>query len=153
MRLRVVELTQLRLRIGAGHVEIAKDHRAQALGAEIPQPSSAPEGAIRSAEVITRAATEGDPAAVAVVEKLADTLARGIAPTLLTLNPEMLVIGGGVSLAGEVLRSALSTAIERTVLYPPEVHLSALGNEAVVIGAITQSLSRVEADVIDRVFA
>ena len=123
------------------------------MGADaLPGPSSTAREPLTAVE-ITRAATTGDPAAVAVVEKLAATLAHGIAPSLLTLNPRMLVIGGGVSLAGEVLRSALSAAIERTVLYPPEILLSALGDDAVVIGAIAQSLGRVEAEVLARVSA
>jgi predicted NBD/HSP70 family sugar kinase len=106
-----------------------------------------------SASDITLAATRGDPQASQVVRRLAERIAEGIAPTLLTLNPEMLVIGGGVSLAGEVLRSSLTAAIEKVVLYPPQIRLSTLGDEAVVLGAITRSLERVEAEVLARVQA
>ncbi|MEO8263120.1 MAG: ROK family protein [Pseudolysinimonas sp.] len=106
-----------------------------------------------SAGDVTLAATRGDAYASGLVRRLARRIAHGIAPTLLTLNPELLVVGGGVSLAGEVLRSALASAITKVVLYPPEVRLSALGDEAVVLGAVTQSLERVEADVLARVSA
>lgn len=106
-----------------------------------------------TADVITRAATEGDAVATTVVRRLAAMIAEGVAPTLLTLNPDKLVIGGGISLAGEVLRQALDEAVARLVLYPPEVHLSALGDDAVVIGAVARSLERVEVEVLARVSA
>lgn len=128
------------VRMGA---RAAAEHPESALAASAPL----------TAGDVTMAATRGDAHASALVRRLARRIARGIAPTLLTLNPDMLVVGGGVSLAGEVLRSALATAIEKVVLYPPEIRLSALGDEAVVLGAVTQSLDRVEADVLARVSA
>lgn len=106
-----------------------------------------------TAGAVTLAATQGDAEASDVVRELARTLAAGIAPSLLTLNPAMLVVGGGVSLAGQVLREALQEAIEQVVLYPPEIRLSALGDEAVVVGAVARSLARVEVDVLARVSA
>ena len=106
-----------------------------------------------TADGITRAATGGDAVAGTVLQRLAGMIAAGVAPTLLTLNPEKLVIGGGVSLAGEVLRGALDEAIARLVLYPPEVHLSALGDDAVVVGAVARSLERVEVEVLAHVSA
>jgi len=60
----------------------------------------------------------------------------------------MLVIGGGVSRAGEVVRRALADAIDRVALYPPEVRLSDLGDQAVVVGAVSHALARVESDVL-----
>lgn len=106
-----------------------------------------------TARSVTVAATQGDAEASSIVRRLAETLAIGVAPSLLTLNPDMLVVGGGVSLAGEVLRQALVDAIGQVVLYPPEVRLSALGDEAVVVGAVTRSLERVETEVLARVSA
>lgn len=102
---------------------------------------------------VTVAATRGDVKAARLVRRLARRLADGIAPSLLTLNPEMLVVGGGISLAGEVLRQSLESAVAEVVLSPPQVRLSALGDEAVVLGAITRSLERVEADVLAMVSA
>ena len=84
-------------------------------------PSS--EGTALTAERITAAATAGDPRAIRAVESLADELARGVAGPVLALNPSMLVIGGGVSRAGEVVRRALADAIDRVALFAPEVRL------------------------------
>lgn len=106
-----------------------------------------------TAGAITRAATDGDAVAARVVRQLASLIAEGVAPSLLTLNPEVLVVGGGVSLAGAVLRDALVEAVEELVLCPPDVRLSALGDEAVVVGAVARSLERVEADVLAHVSA
>lgn len=106
-----------------------------------------------TAQTITTAATSGDKEAALVVRRLAARIAEGVAPTLLTLNPELLVVGGGVSLAGEVLRTALETQIQRLVLFPPDIRLSALGDEAVVLGAVSQALQRVESDVLSHVVA
>jgi predicted NBD/HSP70 family sugar kinase len=85
-----------------------------------------------TAATISQAADLGDAAAVRVLARTARTLARGIAPALLTLNPKLLVIGGGISRAGEVLRQQLSEEIAGLVLYPPDVRISALGDEAVL---------------------
>jgi len=106
-----------------------------------------------TAEAITVAATAGDRAAIGVLRTLARGLARGVAPSLLTLNPEVLVLGGGISRAGGVLRDMFASQIEDLTLYPPEVRLSALGDEAVLWGAIEHSIARVEHDVLSRVSA
>jgi predicted NBD/HSP70 family sugar kinase len=106
-----------------------------------------------TAEAITLAASEGDLAAAGVLRTLARILARGIAPALLTLNPDVLVLGGGLSRAGDVLRDVLSSQVEHLVLYPPHVRISALGAEAVLVGAVVQSIKRVELSVLSRVSA
>ncbi|MFC3998993.1 ROK family protein [Nocardiopsis sediminis] len=89
-------------------------------------------------------ARDGDPAALRVLERLCGRLAEGIAPLLLALNPELLVLGGGVSSMGDVLHAPLAEALARTVLFPPELALSALGDRAVVTGAVHAALTRFE---------
>jgi predicted NBD/HSP70 family sugar kinase len=106
-----------------------------------------------TAATISQAAELGDAAAVRVLARTAKTLARGIAPALLTLNPQLLVIGGGISRAGEVLRQQLSDEVAGLVLCPPEVRISALGDEAVLAGAVNQSVDLVQHTVLARVSA
>jgi predicted NBD/HSP70 family sugar kinase len=106
-----------------------------------------------TAEAITLAAAEGDAAATRVLRTLVRALAQGIAPALLTLNPEVLVLGGGRSRAGEVLRDSLRSEINELVLYPPEIRTSALGDEAVLVGALDESIKRVELNVLSKVSA
>jgi len=50
-----------------------------------------------AAHTIARAADEGDPAALACLEQYADQLARGLATVINVLDPEAIVLGGGLS--------------------------------------------------------
>jgi predicted NBD/HSP70 family sugar kinase len=106
-----------------------------------------------TAEAITRSAREGNHAAMAVVQRLASTLSEGIAPALLTLNPQVLVVGGGLSRGGDVLTDALIDSLADLLLYAPQVRTSALGDSAVLEGAIAQALTRVEREVLSQVSA
>lgn len=87
------------------------------------------------------------------VQGIAHELALGISPALLTLNPEILVLGGDMAEAGPLLREALTTELQETLLYPPRVQLSRLGLDTILAGAIAQARSRVERDVLARVVA
>ena len=106
-----------------------------------------------TAEIITQAAGTGDVAAIAAVRRISRTLVTGIAPALLVLNPATVVVGGGMSLAGPVLQEALEVEFEEHLLFPPDVRLSALGDKAVVTGALVQARSRVEQEIFTQVVA
>jgi len=56
-----------------------------------------------TAEVVVRAARAGDPSARKIVAEVAFYLAMGIANMVSLLNPEMVVLGGGLFQAGELL--------------------------------------------------
>jgi hypothetical protein len=58
-----------------------------------------------------------------------------------------------MSRAGGIMRDLLLAQIEDLVLYPPEIRLSALGDEAVLVGAVDQSIKRVEQSVLSKVSA
>lgn len=97
-----------------------------------------PEGI--SGEHITEAAREGDPVAIAALEVLGMWLGRGLASLTAILDPEVFVIGGGVSEAGDLLlASARSTLAERVMgreFRPiPEIRVAELGNKAGIVGA------------------
>ena len=53
--------------------------------------------------VLTDAALAGDAAAVAAIQEMAGWLGIGIANLVVTLAPEVVVVGGGVSRAGDIL--------------------------------------------------
>lgn len=91
-------------------------------------------------EHITAAALEGDPVAIAALEQLGVWLGRGLASLTAILDPEVFVIGGGVSEAGELLLgSARVTLAERVMgrAYRPipEIRAAELGNKAGIVGA------------------
>lgn len=104
-------------------------------------------------EMVTRAAAEGDPAARRALRSIARTLAKGLASPLLTLNPEILVIGGGISRAGRIITDLLEPELQKLLLFPPAIRLSTLGNDGVLVGAVQQAVERVQTDILDKVSA
>ena len=89
---------------------------------------------------ITAAAEAGDPVALAAFADVGEWLGVGVANLVASFDPQIVVIGGGLSAAGELLleparralRESLVGAAHRTV--PPVVR-AALGPEAGAIGA------------------
>ena len=90
------------------------------------------------------AAAAGDRAARQVVDTVIAHLARGLAPLLLVLDPDLLIIGGGVSRAGKAVLDALRLQVHRLTLVGTPLELSALGDDAVAIGALRLALTDVE---------
>ncbi len=96
------------------------------------------------AEVVFAAAARSDEAAKCIVDELLQRLARGIASAVTILNPSTVIVGGGVSRAGERLREPLERLIADLVPVPPRVVLSSLGDESVALGAARLALQAVE---------
>jgi glucokinase len=92
------------------------------------------------AETVFRAAAEDDPAAVAIVDELVGHLARGVAAVAAVVDPALVVIGGGLSRAGEPLRARLERGLRALLPRPPRIVLSSLGEEAVALGAVTAAI-------------
>ncbi len=88
---------------------------------------------------ITRAAAEGDPAAVELLADLAAWIGEGLASVAAILDPELIVLGGGVSEAGALLIDPAFAAFRRQLTgrgHRPEARfvLASLGNDAGMIG-------------------
>lgn len=89
---------------------------------------------------VTIAAKEGDPAAVELFEEVGQWLGVGIAALVAVLDPGAVVVGGGVSEAGQLLLHPTYDSFHKTLTgrgYRPEaeLRLAELGNEAGLIGA------------------
>jgi glucokinase len=89
-----------------------------------------------------RAATEGDRNAAAILEEFAWWLALGLGNLANILDPELIVIGGGLVGAGEVLFAPLRTAFAEHLLAPAkrpaiEIVPAVLGERGGAIGAAT----------------
>ncbi|EKF52052.1 ROK family glucokinase [Lactococcus garvieae] len=93
---------------------------------------------------IFMAAEAGDAFALSVVEKFAYYLGFACANLGSTLNPAAIVIGGGVSAAGEFLRAKVETYFQKysfsTVRDSTKIKLAELGNDAGIIGAASLAL-------------
>jgi predicted NBD/HSP70 family sugar kinase len=96
------------------------------------------------AETVFGAAILGDPVATEVLDDLLDRLARGIAAAIVVLDPATVIVGGGISRAGERLRAPLEERIHALVPVAPRVILSQLGDEAVALGGVRLALQTVE---------
>jgi glucokinase len=91
-------------------------------------------------ELVTEAAGEGDPAAVAILATVGRRLGEGIAGLVNVLDPDVVVVGGGVGDAGDVLlgplREAYLGAVEGADVRPDVPIVPAqLANHAGAIGA------------------
>ncbi|MFP5336436.1 MAG: ROK family glucokinase [Actinomycetes bacterium] len=89
---------------------------------------------------VTRAAEEGDAAAVELLADLGAWLGEGIASIVAVLDPAVVVVGGGVSEAGDLLLEPARAAFRRQLTargYRPEARIvpALLGNDAGMIGA------------------
>ncbi len=101
------------------------------------------------AEIVFAAAEGGDEAARRILDELLRRLARGIASAVTILNPSTVIVGGGVSRAGQRLLEPLERRIAELVPVPPRVVLSTLGDEAVALGAARLALRAVEERLFD----
>ena len=84
-------------------------------------------------------AEKQDPLSLYLVDKMTSYLAIGISNIAATLNPSRIILGGGVSQAGEFLLSRVLKQF-RNFTFPPavdstEIVFASLGNDAGIYGA------------------
>lgn len=95
-------------------------------------------GVESSAKEIFAAAKRGDGAALAVVDNMQRLMGRACAIISCVVNPEVFVIGGGVSRAGEFLLEGIQKYYDHYI-FPPiksvKFLLAALGSDAGIYGA------------------
>ncbi|KIZ13658.1 ROK family protein [Streptomyces natalensis] len=84
-----------------------------------------------------KAVASGDARARAVWQAAVDALADGLVTGLTLLDPEMLIIGGGLAEAGDTLFVPLREAVRRRVTFQPlpSIVPAALGDAAGCLGA------------------
>ncbi|MDG4824673.1 ROK family transcriptional regulator [Asanoa sp. WMMD1127] len=93
---------------------------------------------------VFNAAREGDRAARAAVNRYVKDLAVGAAALVLTLDPQVVIFGGGFSRSADLVLDPLRTELERLCLRMPEVRASTLGADSVALGALKLSLNEVD---------
>jgi predicted NBD/HSP70 family sugar kinase len=101
------------------------------------------------AATVLTAAASGDQRAVRVVDEACARFVRVLAAFLAAVDPELVVIGGAATLAGDVLLDSMRRHLEPRVLIAPRLGLSALGEDAVALGAVRLALGEAERHVID----
>lgn len=98
------------------------------------------------AKFLSPALAEADPAARQLLADVADTLAYGLSHAVHLFHPEIVILGGGLSLLGDPLCEALDAALPRYLMDSfqpgPKVLLAQLGEDAVPIGAMALARRR-----------
>ncbi len=90
--------------------------------------------------VVTQAAKEGDPVAAELLRGVGSWLGTGLAGIVAGMDPELVVVGGGVSAAGDLLLGPARDALARTLTGrghrpEPAVVPARLGPAAGMVGA------------------
>jgi predicted NBD/HSP70 family sugar kinase len=96
-------------------------------------------GSLTAQEVFS-AARRGDSTAVEVLANQARLMARTIATICALLDPELIVIGGGVGQNLDLLEPVMLTELDRFTPMQPALAVGDLGRDAVVMGAIAMGI-------------
>jgi predicted NBD/HSP70 family sugar kinase/biotin operon repressor len=87
-------------------------------------------------EEVLKAADQGDDLASRLVDHLALYLAIAVINIASLLDPEVIIIGGYLGAAGEILLQRIRERAESAVRIMPDLRLSTLGDDVVLLGAI-----------------
>lgn len=90
------------------------------------------------AKPLLERAVTGDPAAQREIEGFCEQIAPRLATVLLTVDPERVVIGGGLARAGETLLGPLRRSLERLLMteHSPEVVAARITTDGALVGAL-----------------
>ena len=97
------------------------------------------EGRELTGPLITEMAQDGDPVAIDAITEIGRRLGIGLVSLVNIFNPEVVVIGGGVSAAGDLLLDPARAIVRERALAPNRdvvrIELAAMGADAGMIGA------------------
>lgn len=124
---------------GSGLGRIARDYAYAGQAGRVVALAGGDSDAVRGEHVV-RAAAEADESGLAILGEFAFWLALGLANLANILDPEMIVIGGGLVRAGDVLfapvRAAFASQLEGASLRPEiDIVAASLGERGGAIGS------------------
>ncbi|MFF2306091.1 ROK family protein [Streptomyces sp. NPDC058128] len=96
------------------------------------------------ADRVFAAARSGQPTALNAIDRFAADIAHGIAAMVLTVDPELVVVGGGFAHAADLLLPRIEAELAVTCPHPPQLQASDLGDDAVALGALRLALDTVD---------
>ena len=92
------------------------------------------------AKFLTAALAQHCPDARRILDEVAEDLAFALSHVTHLFHPQVIVLGGGLSLVGEPLRAGVAAQLPRFLMEVfgrgPEIKLAALGEDAVPVGAL-----------------
>src|SRR3954449_8621264 len=103
-----------------------------------------------SAKRVFAAAQAGDELALAAVEAEAERLALVVSTVAAILDPEFVLLGGGVGGNIDLLRPPLERRLAELTPLAPPIAEAALGQDAIVLGAVASALDTARDVVFDR---
>jgi glucokinase len=148
-----MELGHLRLVPGGGILEDvsagwAIDRKVREAVAADPAgalaAAAAAAGAAPSARLLPAALAAGDGAARRILDEAAGHYAHALSHVVHLINPDVIVLGGGVATIGEPWRASVARQLEALVMAPlrpgTPVRLALLGEDVVPVGAALAAL-------------
>jgi predicted NBD/HSP70 family sugar kinase len=93
-----------------------------------------------SPPAIFAAARAGDEIARAVVDEEARRIALHVVPVAAVSDVEVVVLGGGIGMNGDLLLGPVRSYLAEWLPFPPRVEVSSLGDAAVLTGALAVGL-------------
>jgi predicted NBD/HSP70 family sugar kinase len=108
-----------------------------------------------NAKEVFEAARAGDAVARRAVEVEINHVAHGLAAVTAVLDPELVVLGGGVGMqGGDLLIGPIQDRLRHLVaLQPPRIEVSTLGPDGVLLGALAVGVDAAHDLVLDRTVA
>ena len=96
-------------------------------------------------KVVSTAAAKGDPAALALMAREGMLVGVGVTNFIHTFNPEVVVLGGGVTHAGDLLFVPARAAVEMRIMPAYrgtfEIVSAVLGDKSAALGAVAAAVS------------
>jgi len=93
-----------------------------------------------TAEIVFEAARRGDHLAQEVVDETVDHISLIVTSVAAILNPELIILGGGIARSADLLIEPIRQRVEGVVPVMPTIKASELGENAAVMGAIAMVL-------------
>jgi predicted NBD/HSP70 family sugar kinase len=94
-----------------------------------------------NAKRVFAAARKGDATALEVVETVAERIALAIAAVAPVVDPELVVLGGGIGRNGDLLLDPVERELREISPFHPRIEVSALGEDAELQGAVALALT------------
>ncbi|HEX6835296.1 MAG TPA: ROK family protein [Polyangia bacterium] len=108
-------------------------------------------GASVTAKEVFEAARRGVKAAQEVVAIEAEHLARAVAAVTSVIDPELVILGGGIGRNGDLLIKPMEKQLRSILRVPsPRLVVSELGDEAIILGAMATALATAREQVFER---
>jgi predicted NBD/HSP70 family sugar kinase len=103
-----------------------------------------------SSKKVFAAARRGDRIARKVVEREAELIALAIASIVPVVDPELVILGGGIGANGDLLIEPVERELAALSPIRPRIEVSALGEEATLHGAVYVALERAQDQLFSR---